>query len=389
MPLRATLAGMGRRVATVGAVRAGAGPAPAERLAGALAAEHTLRPAGTLLPAADGPGRDDRGPRRAGAAGGAVGGAVEDAQRGEDARHEGDDLLSATGWLPAAPGQADDERWPADGGRAEGARRAVRRTLRTAVPGEVRRGRWSVPWRAAVAAVVLAAVVAVLLAVRTAGAVPVETVPGRPTSAATSAPAPTGPGATSPGGTIPPGGTAPLVVAAPGASPPVATAPGAGATGAAQVVVHVVGQVAAPGLVRLPPGSRVADALDAAGGAAPEADLGLLNLARVVVDGEQVAVPRPGEVPAGTAAATAADGAGPQVGGGPAGPAPSGPAPPVNLNTADAAALDALPGIGEVLAGRILTWRLEQGRFTSVEELGEVSGIGDALMADLAPLVTV
>ncbi len=125
----------------------------------------------------------------------------------------------------------------------------------------------------------------------------------------------------------------------------------------------------------------MADAIAAAGGATPRADLSLLNLAHPVVDGEQVRVPRPGElVTSSGAEGTGAPGASP---GG------SGSSPLVNLNTADLAALDTLPGVGPVLAQRIIDWRAEHGRFTAVEELGEVSGIGDKLYAQLQPKVTV
>ncbi len=158
------------------------------------------------------------------------------------------------------------------------------------------------------------------------------------------------------------------------------TAPGAGggagdaAPAVSDVVVHVVGAVAAPGLVTVPEGSRVADALTAAGDATTDADLAGVNLAREVVDGEQIVVPRPGEV------VVAAPG--PATGGG----APDG---PVDLNAADEAALDGLSGIGPVLAARIVEWREANGPFTTVEELGEVSGIGDALLARLRDQVKV
>lgn len=162
-----------------------------------------------------------------------------------------------------------------------------------------------------------------------------------------------------------------------------ATRPVASATASAQVVVHVVGAVRKPGLVRLPAGSRVAEAIAAAGGASRRADLTQLNLARVVADGEQVHVPRPGEVVSAPPGGVAGGGAG---GGGGLGAAGGG---LVNLNTADLAALDSLPGVGPVLAQRILDWRAENGRFTSVEELGEVSGIGDKIMDQLRSKVTV
>lgn len=159
-----------------------------------------------------------------------------------------------------------------------------------------------------------------------------------------------------------------------GSGPPVPPGP-AGTAAAAVVVVHVAGMVAAPGVYALPEGARVADAIDAAGGAAPGADLTAVNLARRIVDGEQIAI--------GVAGAPA--------GGGP--DAASGDVPAagaaVDLNTADAAALDALPGVGPVLAQRILDWRRDNGRFASVEQLGEVPGIGPATLSRLAPLVRV
>lgn len=154
------------------------------------------------------------------------------------------------------------------------------------------------------------------------------------------------------------------------------------ASGGAVVVVHVVGMVRRPGLQRLPPGSRVADAVAAAGGALRGADLAAVNLARPLVDGEQVRVPKPGEVlgpPGGSPVGGVGGG-----GGGGAGAAGA----KVALNTADLSALDGLPGVGPVLAQRILDWRSEHGRFTSVDELGEVSGIGEKLLARLRPLVT-
>jgi len=146
------------------------------------------------------------------------------------------------------------------------------------------------------------------------------------------------------------------------------------ASGAAAVVVHVVGQVVAPGVVQLPAGSRVSDAVAAAGGATPGADLAALNLARVVGDGEQIVVPAPGEV-VGRANGEASVGGGKD--------------PLVDLNTADLAALDALPGIGPVLAQRVLDWRDRHRRFSDVAELGEVAGIGDTLLGRLRELVRV
>lgn len=148
-------------------------------------------------------------------------------------------------------------------------------------------------------------------------------------------------------------------------------------SGPQQLVVHVVGQVKRPGVVLLRPGARVRDAVAKAGGALPGADLAAVNLARVVVDGEQVRVPRPGEaVPTPGAAPSAADGAGAAGG-------------LLNLNTASESALEELPGVGPVLAQRIIDWRTEHGRFTSVDELAEVSGIGEKMFAQLQGKVTV
>jgi competence protein ComEA len=158
------------------------------------------------------------------------------------------------------------------------------------------------------------------------------------------------------------------------AESPIATA--SASKSASVVVVDVVGKVANPGVYRLPGGSRVADAVQAAGGALPGIDLSTLNLAALVSDGQQVAVGVPG------APAVVADGAGAGAASGPSGG-------PVNLNTATSAQLDALPGVGPVLAQHILDWRTQHGRFTSVDQLREVSGIGDAKFADLKTLVTI
>ena len=126
--------------------------------------------------------------------------------------------------------------------------------------------------------------------------------------------------------------------------------------------------------------------MKAAGGATPKADLARVNLARVLVDGEQVRVPAPGDPDppvGGVGGSSGGGGAAPGAGGGAAGT--SG---PVSINTADLGGLDTLPGVGPVLAQRILDWRAEHGRFTTVDELGEVSGIGEKLLAQLRPLVT-
>lgn len=163
------------------------------------------------------------------------------------------------------------------------------------------------------------------------------------------------------------------------------------------VTVHVVGQVAKPGVVHLPAGARVTDAIAKAGGARTGADLSAINLARPLVDGEQLRVPKPGEVVAGPggsgpggSGAGGAGGAGAGAGAAPSTPGAAGSAGGlVNLNTATAAQLEELPGVGPVLAQRIIDWRTEHGRFTTVDELGEVSGIGEKIFAQLQPKVTV
>lgn len=147
---------------------------------------------------------------------------------------------------------------------------------------------------------------------------------------------------------------------------------------AGRVYVHVLGEVAKPGLYVLDDGARVAEALAAAGGTVPTADLGGVNLARVVTDGEQILVPAAGAAPA-------AGGGG----GGPANGAAGGAGALIDLNTADAAALEELPRIGPALAQRIVEWRTANGRFTSVEDLLGVSGIGEKLLAGIRDRVRV
>lgn len=141
-----------------------------------------------------------------------------------------------------------------------------------------------------------------------------------------------------------------------------------------EVTVDVTGKVRRPGIVVLDAGSRVVDALEAAGGERSGVDLSTLNLARVLVDGEQIVVGAPRSVSAAT----------PSGGG-----APSGPAALVNLNTATQAELETLPDVGPVTAASIVAWRDANGGFTSVDELLEVDGIGDVTLEKLAPLVTV
>jgi competence protein ComEA len=173
---------------------------------------------------------------------------------------------------------------------------------------------------------------------------------------------------------VEPAPVAPAGSAAP-ATTPAAPSVGEVADTSATVVVSVVGPVARPGLVTLPSGARVAAAVEAAGGLLPEADPASVNLAAFVTDGQQLVVGAPG-------ASGAADPVGDASG---AGAAPGG---RLNLNTATAAELDALPGVGPVLAQRIVDHR-KQGPFTSVDQLDDVPGIGPARAAELAELVTV
>jgi competence protein ComEA len=141
-----------------------------------------------------------------------------------------------------------------------------------------------------------------------------------------------------------------------------------GAPVSTAIYVHILGEVRRPGLYALRDGDRAVDAVAAAGGFTEAADAAGLNLARFVSDGEQIIVPAIGEVPA-------------------AGPA--GVPGKVNLNTADAALLDTLPGVGPATAAQIIAWRDQNGRFESIEDLLDVSGIGQAKFDGLRDLVTI
>ena len=229
------------------------------------------------------------------------------------------------GWtppeLPEAIGEPEPPREPApDAGPA-------RARLAQLLPEPLQGGRWD-PGRhgllALIAVAATAAALALLLLVR-----------GRPHEIA-----------------------APPVVGGASASTPAARG---------EVVVDVDGKVRRPGIVRLPLGSRVDDAVRAAGGALPGTSLAGLNLARKLADGEQVLV--------GAAA--------------PAGGVPGASAAGVDLNAADVAALDALPGIGPVLAQHIVDWRTEHGRFASIDQLREVPGIGESKFAAVKTKVRV
>ncbi len=181
------------------------------------------------------------------------------------------------------------------------------------------------------------------------------------------------------------------------ASPRSSASPGAGQPAGPDrpVVVSVVGLVHTPGLVTLAPGARIADALQAAGGPVSGADTIGLNMARPVGDGEQIVVglaPAPGQPTA--LGSSVASGTSPVPGApGPAGPV-SGTVKPkagavLDLNTATVEQLDALPGVGPVTAGAIVAWRQANGKFTSVDQLADVDGIGPARLEKLRPLVRV
>lgn len=167
-----------------------------------------------------------------------------------------------------------------------------------------------------------------------------------------------------PAARIAPPSTAPVAEATPTATPSMS-----------EVLVHVSGAVRRPGLYALPQGSRVADALEAAGGATERADVDAINLAEVLVDAAKVDVPRRG-----------ASGAVQPTG---AAPSSTPTSAVVNVNTADALALETVPGIGPVLAAAIVQHREEHGPFPSVDALLEVSGIGPATLESVRLYVTV
>jgi len=177
-------------------------------------------------------------------------------------------------------------------------------------------------------------------------------------AAEASNPAPARPSA-APGATAT--ATGPAATASPASGAAGATAPAAGGP-----VVDVAGRVREPGLRTLPPGARVQDALQAAGGPLPGTDLTALNLARPLGDGEEVVV-----------------GAAGAPGGAPGGPPQAAPGAPLSLSSATLQQLDALPGVGPVLAQRIIDYRDQHGGFQSVDQLRQVSGFGGRRLQDL------
>jgi competence protein ComEA len=182
--------------------------------------------------------------------------------------------------------------------------------------------------------------------------------------------------------------------ATPAAAGPAAGAPGPGSTPAVGdiIFVHVLGAVRRSGLFELHEGARVMDAVAAAGGLTESADPAGVNLARPVADGEQLYVPAVGEAqpgaPPGNTPGSAAGGTGGTAGGavGGVGGVPGG---KINLNSAGVADLETLPRIGPSMAQRIIDYREANGRFTSVDELRNVTGIGEKTFDSLKDLVTI
>jgi competence protein ComEA len=148
---------------------------------------------------------------------------------------------------------------------------------------------------------------------------------------------------------------------------------GTGSSSDDTIFVHILGAVRSPGLYEVRDGSRAVDVVAAAGGFTKKADQASVNLARFLSDGEQIVVPDIGAAPAASTAAT------------PGAPG----AAKVNLNTADESTLETLPRVGPAMAARIIAWRTTNGRFTTIEDLTSVSGIGDKTFAALKDLVTV
>lgn len=154
---------------------------------------------------------------------------------------------------------------------------------------------------------------------------------------------------------------------------PLAASPSAAPSVAADVTVHVCGAVRSPGVVTLPAGARVQDAIELAGGATAKAELAAVNLAAKVVDGQQIVVPKRGEAPSAGVAAAAAPSAGALI----------------NINTASAAELEELDGVGPATAQAIIDYRTEQGPFGAIEDIMNVPGIGDAKFAAMKDSITV
>lgn len=268
---------------------------------------------------------------------------------------------------PEAPG---DESAPAELGRAVApvsglpGRHAARRGgrgLDRVVPAPLR-GRVEIgPWHLVVVTlVVVAGLIALCWWTLRSSAAPVDPVPPTPVAATTSASA-------APADSRPSSASTTGAPTAPGTNTDESEEP------AEKVTVDVDGHVRRPGIVVLPAGSRVVDAVEAAGGASKPRHLRGINLAEPLQDGQQIVVEA---------------GGGPAGGGAASGPGGESSTELVNLNSASGSDLETLPGVGPVTAAAILDWRERYGGFTAVEELLEVDGIGEKTLATLAPLVT-
>jgi competence protein ComEA len=172
-------------------------------------------------------------------------------------------------------------------------------------------------------------------------------------------------------------------------SAPTTTAAVTTSTALAEIVINVVGAVRAPGVVTLPADARVVDAIRAAGGTTIGADLVRLNLAAKLADGARVAVPLLGEPPPAVDPSAVTGGDAPTAGAPGTGTDGATDGGPINVNTASAEELEALPGIGPTLAAAIVDDRERNGPFTSVDDLNRVPGIGDGRLAPIRDLVTV
>jgi competence protein ComEA len=214
-----------------------------------------------------------------------------------------------------------------------------------------------------------------------------------PSGSATGAGSPTAPDAPGAAGATGGGGAggAQGAADAPGGltAPGEAGDSGGGGGAGALIFVHVLGAVAVPGVYELREGSRVFDGVALAGGFSEGADQTSVNLARPLADGEQVRVLAVGEAPPVSGPGVASGGGAGSTAGG-AGPAPGAPGgAPVNLNSATVIDLDALPRIGPAMAGRIVAWREENGPFAAVDDLLQVTGIGEKTLDGLRDLVSV
>ncbi|MFB2582114.1 helix-hairpin-helix domain-containing protein [Herbiconiux sp. P15] len=317
--------------------------------------------------------------------------------------------MSRSGSLPASPADARNEP-PPDPDRAAPSAR----------------GRIAIG--AAIVLVVLALVASVLItALSPVGATTVFASDPTQSGSTGSGAAPTGPAGSGPAGSgqagSGPAGSPPASAIPPGATGVAPAGEGgsvAGDTAGAEVggsrasiLVHLLGAVARPGVYELAEGSRAVDAVALAGGFTETADQSSLNLARILVDGEQVRVLAVGETPpaAPGAGAGGGSGGGGSAGGGSAGSGGGGGGASggsgsgggasgggagggaagvlINLNAATALDLDTLPRIGPAMAERIIAWRDENGPFSSVDDLLQITGIGDKTLESLRPLVTV